>query len=119
MAAFGSPSGESYGMLLLPAAFFTAAYFTWRSTQARRAQLAAVLEQGDIHPAQIISIRAVEIRRGRYANTVRYHVVFLISGKHIEHVSHEAALAMLQVGLSIPVVWHPNLPDLIAPTFLL
>jgi hypothetical protein len=85
----------------------------------RRRELKRVLEEGEVLPAQIARMQAFEIRRSRYSTVVRYHVVFAVEDRQIELVSYDAGLAMLQVGITVPVVWDRRTPDTIIPAFLL
>jgi len=85
----------------------------------RRRELKRVLEEGEVLPAQIARMQAFEIRRSRYSTVVRYHVLFAVEDRQIELVSYDAGLAMLQVGITVPVVWDRRTPDTIIPTFLL
>jgi hypothetical protein len=112
-------------MPLSPSAWFLplalGGFGTWLRVRAleRRRELKRVLEEGEVLPAKVARMQAFEQRRGRYSTVVRYHVVFAVEDKQIELVSYDAALAMLQVGITVPVVWDRRTPDTIVPAFLL
>ena len=107
-------------LLFVPLAFAGVAVYTGTRVRKRRAELRRVLTTGQVLPAEVQSIRAVQIR-GRYGRVVRvrYHVQLLVESRSIELVSYHSGLSLLQVGLVEPVVWLPELPDVIVPTYLL
>jgi hypothetical protein len=112
-------AGELIILPLLPLGLIVMGVITWTRVSDRRSQLKTVIEQGDLRPAEITSIRAFQVRQGRYSSAVRYHVVFALEDRSIEHVTYDAGMALVQEGLKVPVLWTPNLPDVIVPTFLL
>lgn len=116
----GQSIGVLLNMMVLPLLFIGLSVWSVMRTRERRAQLRFVLTEGQLLAGKILSIRAREYR-GRFGQVVhvRYHVHFLVEGREIELVSDHDGLSLLQVGLVEPVVWHPNVPDVVVPAFLL
>lgn len=92
------------------------AMWSVKRTQRRRDALRATLRDGQLRFARVTENRQVQMGRRR---VYKYYAAFDIDGRRIPYVTYNDGMSMVNRGSLVEVVYNPQYPDEIVPTFLL
>jgi hypothetical protein len=104
---------------LLPALFFGLAIASGRRATRRRGEWLRAMVESPLRQAEVTRMYSITKRRGRFSTYEEYHVVFRVEGRAVELVTLNAGVSLLQAGLTEQVLWIPEVPHVVVPTFLL
>jgi hypothetical protein len=94
------------------------AVWTGKRSARGRAALRSTLRDGQIRFARLDENRQTQHGSGM-SKKYRYHAVFDVDGKKVPFVTWNDAMTMVNRGQQVEVVYNPDVPDEIVPTFLL
>lgn len=104
--------------LWFPALIIGLAVWSRKTSGAKRTQLRRVLREGTLRFARVE--QNIQTQHGSgMSKKYRYQVTFNVDGRRVLVVSWQDAIGMLENGSLVEVVYLPEVPDEIVPTFLL
>lgn len=118
MIAITGFSSSALTGLWWPALTVGLAVWTGRNAARRRAALRRTLREGQLRFARLEQCVQIPVGRG-LAKRYRYHSIFDVDGRKVPFVIMDDGMSLTPLGSLVEVVYLPELPGEIVPTFLL
>lgn len=104
--------------LWFPALMIGLAMWSRKNSGAKRNNLRRVLREGSLRFARVE--QNIQTAHGRgMSKKYRYQVIFNVDGRRVMVESWQDAIGMLENGSLVEIVYLPDVPDELIPTFML